>query len=75
LSIGDARELIKVQKEKDGTKNHGEIIEKKKDIIAQQIDTLTPQKVGTASRADIFGLDRMHSAQTNSRDKSPDEVL
>ncbi|MDR1891374.1 MAG: TraR/DksA C4-type zinc finger protein [Puniceicoccales bacterium] len=74
FSIDDARELIKAKNETDETENQEEVIGKKKDIIAQQINTPTPQKVGTASIADIFGFDPTHSAQTNSRDKNPDEV-
>jgi hypothetical protein len=42
--------------------------------MAQQINTLILQKVGTASTADIFGFNPVDSAQTNSKDKNPIEA-
>ncbi|MDR2432640.1 MAG: TraR/DksA C4-type zinc finger protein [Puniceicoccales bacterium] len=74
FSIDDARELIRIRKERIEVEKHGEIVEKKKDILAQQIDIQTQQKVGAASIADIFGFDPIHSKQVNVRDKDPDEI-
>ncbi|MDR2778838.1 MAG: TraR/DksA C4-type zinc finger protein [Puniceicoccales bacterium] len=74
FSVDDARKLIKAKKEKIEEEKHEEVIEKKKDILAQQINMPAQQKVGAASIVDILGFDPMHSSQTNIRDKNPDEI-
>jgi hypothetical protein len=74
FSIDDVCELRKSKGKKEETENPGEVIGKQKDVRTQQMNTPTPQKGGTACIADIFGLNPMHSAQTNRRDKNPDEI-
>jgi RNA polymerase-binding transcription factor DksA len=72
--MADAREVIRMRRENASADSVEQIIEKKKDILAQQSNASVPQKVGTASVADIFGFNPIQSKQTNVGDRDPEDV-
>jgi RNA polymerase-binding transcription factor DksA len=74
FTIEDARECIRVKKESVEHEVDAQIIEQKRDILAQQSSSANQHKIGTASIADIFGFNPIQAKQTNIRDRDPEEI-
>jgi RNA polymerase-binding transcription factor DksA len=74
FTIEDARELLRAKKENATAGDDEQIIEQKRDIIAQQEKSPVQAKVGAASVADIFGFNPIQSKQTNRFDRDPEEI-